>query len=198
MQDTHFTCAANCRVLEDDYVVLSAYSSLGVSLLIGCSLNADVNFVLADDWSWLVVVDVAVKSFEFRVARVFAPNIAVEGVSFFRRLVPFLDNLKLIVLVGEWNAIPDPKINSVVRGARESGRCESSPTDFMAHHDLVERFHLNHPVREMWTWLNSSLSVRVKFYLNQVLEDMTLILLRVPRSTMLCRLIIGLLGSVCD
>ena len=52
VQETHFTCAADCRVLENDYVVLSAYSNLssvGVSLLIRRSLNADVNIVLADE-----------------------------------------------------------------------------------------------------------------------------------------------------
>ena len=38
VQETQFTYAADCRVLEDDYVVLSAYgsgNSVGVSLLIG-------------------------------------------------------------------------------------------------------------------------------------------------------------------
>ena len=66
VQEAHFTCAADCRVLEDDYVVLSAYSSrssVGASLLIGCSLNADVNLVIADDGGRLFVADVAVKSF---------------------------------------------------------------------------------------------------------------------------------------
>ena len=36
VQETHFTCATDRRVLEDDYVVFSAYgnrSSVGVSLL---------------------------------------------------------------------------------------------------------------------------------------------------------------------
>ena len=89
VQETHFASAADCRVLENDYVVLSAYgnrSSVGVSLLIGCSLNADVNLVLADDGGRLVMADVAVKSFEFRVVALYAPNIAVERVSFFWRL----------------------------------------------------------------------------------------------------------------
>ena len=52
VQEIRFTKAADYRVLEDDYIVLSAYgtrSSLGVSLLIGHSLNTDVNLVLADD-----------------------------------------------------------------------------------------------------------------------------------------------------
>ena len=36
VQEIHFTCAADCLMLEDGYVVLSAYgsrSSVGVSLL---------------------------------------------------------------------------------------------------------------------------------------------------------------------
>ena len=68
LQEAHVTCAADCRVLENDYVVLLAYgsrSSAGVSLLIGCSLNADVNLVHTDDGGRLVVADAAFKSFEF-------------------------------------------------------------------------------------------------------------------------------------
>ena len=105
VQETHFTCAADCWVLEDDYVVLSAYGSrscVGVSLLIG--RNADVNLILADDGGRLAVVYVVVKSFEFRVAPIYAANIAAESVSFFRQLAPFLDNSKWIILVGNWNA----------------------------------------------------------------------------------------------
>ena len=92
VQETHFTCAIDCRVLEDDYVVLSAYgcrNGVEVSLLIGRSLNADVNHVLADDGGRLIMVDVAVKNFEFRVAVVYVPNIAAEKLSFYRRLAPF-------------------------------------------------------------------------------------------------------------
>ena len=68
VQEIHFTCAADCRVLEDDNVVFSAYgshSNIRVSLLIGRSPNADVNLILADDEDRLDAADVAVKSFEF-------------------------------------------------------------------------------------------------------------------------------------
>ena len=91
VQETHFTCVADYQVLENDYVVLSAYSShnsIEVSLLIRRSLNVDVNLVLAGDRGQLVVVDVV-------------------------------------------------------------------KTNFMACHNLVKRFHLDHPGREMWTWLDS-------------------------------------------
>ena len=99
MQETHLTCGANCRVLESDFNVFSAYgsrASAGVSLLIGRSIDADV---FAGDGGRLVVADVAVKSFKFRLVAVYAPNIVVERVSFFR-----------LVLMGNWNAILDPKI----------------------------------------------------------------------------------------
>ena len=39
----------------------------------------------------LVVADVAVKSFKFRLVAVYTPNSAAERVSFFRRFAPFLD-----------------------------------------------------------------------------------------------------------
>ena len=115
------------------------------------SLNAVVNFIVADDGSRLIVADVVVKSFEFRVPAAYAPNIATERVSFFRWFAPFFDDLKRIILVGDWNAILDPKIDRVRRGARESRRCESSLIDLIAYHDLVDRFRLDHPGRKMRT-----------------------------------------------
>ena len=52
MQETHFTCEADCRVLEDDFVVFSAfdsYLSAGVSPLVGRSLDAIVIIVFVGD-----------------------------------------------------------------------------------------------------------------------------------------------------
>ena len=80
MQETHFICAADCRVLESDFNVFSAYSShssTGVSLLVENSLDAD------GEGGRLVVADVAVKSFKFRLIVVYAPNTTAERVSFF-------------------------------------------------------------------------------------------------------------------
>ena len=102
------------------------------------------------------------------MAAVYASNIPAESVFFFQRWVPFLDDLKWIVLVSDWNAILDPKIDRVGKGASGSVRCESSLIDFMARHDLVDRFCLDHPGREIWTWLDSSPSIRIKSYLDSV------------------------------
>ena len=73
VQETHW------RVLENDFVVFSAFGSrcsTGVSLLVERSLDAIVNLVFTDDGVRLIVADVAVKTFEFRVATVYAPNLA--------------------------------------------------------------------------------------------------------------------------
>ena len=81
MQETRFTCVEDCRVMTDDFVVFSASgnrSTSGVSLLVRCSRNVVVNLVFADDRSWLLVANVAIKSFKFRVFAVYAPNIVVE------------------------------------------------------------------------------------------------------------------------
>ena len=113
----------DCRVLEDDFVVFSAFGSrwgTGVSLLVGPSLDAIVNLVFASDGGRLVVADVAVKTFEFLITAVYAPNTAAERRSFFCRLGSFLDASKPKVLVGDWNAILDPNIGRAGRGA--SGR----------------------------------------------------------------------------
>ena len=175
VQETHFTCGAYCRVLESDFNVYSAYgsrASAGVSLLVGRSLDAHVDVVSACDGGRLVVADVAVKSFKFRlvaVYAVYASNIAAERIFFFRRLAPFLDDTKRLVLMGDWNAILDPKIDKVGRGASRLGRCESSLAGLMTRHDLVDRFRLDHPGWEMWTWLDRSPSAKVGSYLDRVL-----------------------------
>ena len=111
VQEIHFICDADCRMLEGDFNVFSACGSrtrVGVSLLVGRGLDADVDVVYAGDRGRLVVADLAVKRFKFRLVAVYAPNIAAERVSFFRRLVPFLGDTKRLVLMGDWNAILDP------------------------------------------------------------------------------------------
>ena len=146
--------------------------------------------VFASDGGRLVVADVAVKSFKFRLVVVYAPgtavyasNIAVERVSFFHRLMPFLDESKRLVLMGDWNAILDPKINKVGWGASRLGRYESSLVGLMTRHDLVDRFRLDHSGQEMWTWVDSSPSAKVGSYLDTVLEELIATSLVVPRST---------------
>ena len=180
VQETHFICLADCRVLENDFNVFSAFgcwSRAGISRLVGRILDTDVDVVFAGDRGWLVVADVAVKSFEFRLVVVYTPNTPVERVSFFRRLAPFLDDSKRIVLMGDWNSILlNPKVDKVGRRASRLERCESSLVD------LITR--LDHPGREMWTWLESSSSAKVGSYLDRgLVEELIAILLVVPRST---------------
>ena len=172
VQETHFISAADCRVMEGDFNVFSAYgscNSAGVSLLVGRSLDTDVDIVFAGDGGRLVVAHFVVTSFKFRLVAVYAPNITLERFSFFRQLAPFLDDTKRLVLMGDWNAILDPKIDKVQRRARRLGRCESSLVGLMALQDLVDRFHLDHPGREMCMWLDSSPSAKVGSYLDRVL-----------------------------
>ena len=76
---------------------------------------------------------------------------------------------KRTVLVGDWNAILDPKINRTGRGASGSGSCKSSLVNFLAEFYLIDRYRLDHPGREMWTWLSSSSSGQIRSYLDRVL-----------------------------
>ena len=175
MQETHFISAVNCRVQENAFAVFSAYgnrNSAVVSLLVGHSLDADLNVVFAGDGDRLIVADVAIKSFKYRVAPVYTPISLVRELPFFQRLAPFLNDPKRLVLVDDWNGILDPKIDKVGWGVSRLGRCESSLIDLMARLG-----------REMWTWLDSSPSARVGSYLDEVLDDLTVISLVVPRST---------------
>ena len=103
---------------------------------------------------------------------VYAPNIDAEKVSFFRRLAPFLDDPKWIVLVDDWNAILDPKTDRVRRGDRGSRWHESSLIDVMARHDLVNRFRLDQTGRKMWTCLDSWPTERVAPFQLELQSDM--------------------------
>ena len=159
-------------MLEDGFVVFSAFGShlsAGVSLLVGRSLDAIVNVVFAGDRGRLLIADVAVKTFEFRIAAVHAPDIASERRPFFRRLESFLDASKRTALVGDWNVILDPNIDRAGRGASGSGRCDSSLVNFLVEFDLIDRYRLDHPGREMWTWIGNSPSYQIRSYLDRVL-----------------------------
>ena len=166
-------------------------SSVRVSFPIGYNFNADVNLFLADGGGLLVVADVTCKSFEFRVVAVYAPNSTAERVCLFRLLTPFLDDLKRIVLVVDWNGIFDPK-NRIGRETGESGMYENSMPHFRARYSLVDKFRLDHSRKEMCTWLDSSPSFRATSYLERVLEELTLIFSSVYIPV--CRPTIGVLG----
>ena len=71
--------------------------------------------------------------------------------------------------MGDWNAILDSNIDWAGRGASELARCDSSQFDFLTEFHLIDRYCLNHPGREMWTWLENSLSGQVRSYLDRVL-----------------------------
>ena len=71
--------------------------------------------------------------------------IALVRHSFFRWLEPFLDDLKQLVSVGDWNVILYPKMNKGRWGASGSSRCDSSLIDLLAEFNFVDRFHLDHP-----------------------------------------------------
>ena len=139
-------------MLEDDFVVNSAFGSrhsAGVSLLVGRSLDANVNVVFAGDGGRLLMADVAVKTFKFRIAAVYAPNTAAERRSFFRRLGSFLDASKRTVLVEDRNAILDPNIDRAGRSVSGLARYDSSLFDFLTEFDLIDGYCLDHPGREM-------------------------------------------------
>ena len=81
--------------LKDNIIVYSAFGSrfgAGVSLLVGRSLVAIVNVVFSGDGGRLLVADVAVKTFKFRIVAVHAAVHAAETRSFLRKLGSSLDS----------------------------------------------------------------------------------------------------------
>ena len=181
VRETHFTSEADCQVLENDFVVYSAFGShlsAGFSLLFGRSLDAIVNDVFAGDGGRLLVADVAMKTFEFRIAAVYAPITAAERHPFFRRLESFLDASKRTVLVGDWNAILDPNIDRASRGASGLAKCDSSLFDFLTEFDLIDRYRLDHPRREMWTWIGNWPSGQVRSWTKKIWQWPSWLVLR--------------------
>ena len=57
--------------------------------------------------------------------------------------------------MGDWNAILVPNIDRAGRGASSLARCDSGLSDFLTEFDLVDRYRLDHPGREMWTLIGS-------------------------------------------
>ena len=167
-------------------MVFSAFSShfsAGVSSLVGRSLNAIVNLVFSSDGGRLVAADIAVKAFEVRVVAIHAPNCIGKKRSLFRRLAPFLDYLKRLIVLGDWNAILDHKIDKGGWRASRLGWCDISLSSLLAEFDLIDRFRQYHPGREIWTWRGDSPSGQIRTHLERVLEELTMILFLVLRST---------------
>ena len=102
------------------------------------------------------MADVDVKSFRFRLVVFYVPNFAEARVSFFLSVGTVPGRFEAASL----NAILDPKIDRIGRGASRLGRYESSLVGPMTRH-LVDRFRLEHPGRGMWTWLDSPPSAKV-------------------------------------
>ena len=153
-------------------MTLSFFQHTGAAV-VGRILDANVNLVFTGDEGRLVVADIAVN----------APNIAGAIRSSFRRFRLVLDELKRLVLVGDWSVILDPKMEKAERGAIASDRCENSLINLLAEHDLADKFRLDHPEREMQTWRNNSLSGQIRTYLDRVLREPTLNSFLVPCST---------------
>ena len=70
----------------------------------------------------------------------------------------------------DWNAILDPKIDRAGQGASGSVRGDSAQLDFLTEFDLIDRYHLDHPGREMWIWIGNRMpSGQARSYLDRVL-----------------------------
>ena len=171
---TSFT--RNREVLDVGYVVISTLGcrlSIGISLLIGRSLNANVNVAFAGEASPLVVDDIAVRGFKFKVVAVHRLNIPGEKNSLFSWLRPFLTGNKRLVLVGDWNAILDPKLDRVRWSISGTVGYGSSLIDFIAKFDLVVSFCLDHPGSDMWMLKHKEPSHPSRSCLDRLLEERT-------------------------
>lgn len=74
-----------------------------------------------------------------------------KRVAFFSQLGPFVVDSSRLVLVGDWMPILDPKIDRR-RGASGRSLRNRSLVDLIGEFGLVDRYRVNHPEGEMWTW----------------------------------------------
>ena len=124
-QETHFHL--RCRTVgwwKNNFKRFSqhmgSHTSTGVSLLVGCSLNADCwTLFFAGDRGQLVCGRcLPLKSFSVPSGCGFMrPTSLRIGFPFFIHWHRSWDDTKRLVLMGDWNAILDPKIDMVGWGA---------------------------------------------------------------------------------
>ena len=171
LEETHFICRADEHVLDRDYILVSSYgdrTSRGVSVLVKRSLGARIDVISAGSGGRCVVVDIAVRGHEFRVVAVYAPNVAAERRVFLSQIESFLTDLKQLVLVGDWNAILDPKLDRGAGSSGPVGKFDRGLLDFVGKFDLVDRYRLDNPGEEQWTWTHSSPSVTYASYIDRM------------------------------
>lgn len=77
--------------------------------MVSRSLDADVHIVQAGGDGRLVVAHISCSGCSFRLVWYMPPNNGRDRRSFFRQLGPFLITPRRLVLMGDWNAILDPK-----------------------------------------------------------------------------------------
>ena len=97
-----------------------------------------------------------------QVARVAANNIATK---FFQLQLEYMGPRRIRVTVCNIPAFIAGEVLAFFLSAY--GR-ESSLIDFLAEFDLIDRFHLDHPRREMWMWMGNLPSGQVQTYLDRV------------------------------
>ena len=111
LQETRF----HEGILSMNYLSFSAYfdgRSRGVTWLINRRLDATRALVLSHPADRLCVLDITIKNKTFRLFGVYGPNATSELLAFFRRIEPYVIPSKRVILVGDWNAVLDPNLDS--------------------------------------------------------------------------------------
>ena len=168
VQKTHFICERDGPVLNHFYTM---YSEFVYIFSCGClpaswtqPKKVNVNVVFTSIEGRQFVADVTMK-FQVPGGCDLYAQIRFEKTSFFWQLGRYL------VLVGNWHAILDLKIDSVGLGESGSVECESR----LINRAQLSRQILSGSVRErwMWMWTNCSLSIPDRYHVNRVLSRVT-------------------------
>ena len=123
-----------------------------MAVLFRRGLGLQVRTIFLDPEGKSVVLDVSNGEGDaFRLVAVYAPTGAGRP-EFFRRLEVFLGTSRSLVLVGDWNAILDARLDAAGLTDRRGG-CKSLAHLLRRFH-LSDRYRLDFPNAPMWTWTN--------------------------------------------
>ena len=148
VQETRFDSNFHEDILSKDYLFFSAYfdgRSRGVTWLLSRRLVATCALLLSDPAGRLCVLDVTIKDKAFRLIGVYGPNATSELPAFIWRIEPYVIPSKQVILVGDWNAVPDSNLD---RGASSTGTNTLDARffcEFVERLDLVDKFRKRNP-----------------------------------------------------
>ena len=107
----------------------------------------------------------------FRLIGFHGPSAISELLDIFLRIEPFITtSSKRVILVGNWDAVLDPKIDRRWGGRQDTYKLDAkSFRKFVERLNFVDKFRKKHPSKVEWTWTARRTSCQFLSYLDRIL-----------------------------